>query len=75
MTGDVTLMERLVEGDRQALRILYERHAESVYRVAVRFLGNTEDARDVTQSVFVAITDSAARFRPEAKLTTFIYRI
>jgi RNA polymerase sigma-70 factor (ECF subfamily) len=72
---DKTLMKNLATGDRQALRVLYERHAEFVYRVAYRFVGNEEDARDITQSVFVTIMQSANRYKPEAKLTTWIYRV
>ncbi len=72
---DFTLMRSLAEGDREALRVLYERHADFVYRVAYRFLGNAEDARDITQSIFVTMAESAPEYRPEAKLTTWIYRI
>jgi RNA polymerase sigma-70 factor (ECF subfamily) len=72
---DQTLMEELAGGDRRALRVLYERHAEFVFRVACRFLGNQEDARDITQSVFVTILQTAGRYKPEARLTTWIYRI
>lgn len=72
---DDTIMKRLARGDRGALRALYERHGEFVYRVACRFLGNEEDARDITQSVFVTLLESARRYRPEGKLTTWIYRI
>jgi RNA polymerase sigma-70 factor (ECF subfamily) len=72
---DSTLMRRLAKGDRQALRVLYERHAEFVHRVAYRFVGNEEDARDITQSVFVTMMECAHRYHPEAKLTTWIYRV
>lgn len=72
---DKTLMRNLTAGNRQALRILYERYAELVYRVAYRFLGDDEDARDITQSVFVTLMQSAHRYRPKAKPTTWIYRI
>jgi RNA polymerase sigma-70 factor (ECF subfamily) len=72
---DKCLMSDLAADDRQALRVLYERHAEFVYRIAYRFVGNEEDARDITQSVFVTIMQSAHRYKPEAKLTTWIYRI
>jgi RNA polymerase sigma-70 factor (ECF subfamily) len=70
-----TLMRDLADGDRQALRVIYERHAGFVHRVAYRFVGNEEDARDITQSVFLTVMQSAHRYRPEAKLTTWIYRI
>ncbi len=72
---DKTLMENLARGDRQALRVLYERHVEFVYRVAYRFVGNEEDARGIAQSVFVTIMQTAKRYKSEAKLTTWIYRV
>ncbi len=68
-------MRDLAAGDRQALRILYDRHAEFVFRTAYRFLLDEEDARDITQSVFVTLMQAARRYRPEAKLTTWLYRI
>lgn len=68
-------MEYLANGDRQALHVLYERHAEFVHRVAYRFVGNEEDARDITQSVFIIVMQTAHRYKPEAKLTTWLYRV
>jgi len=72
---DSKLMQDLAAGDRQALQELYERHAERVFRTAFRFLHDKDEARDITQSVFVTIMQSAGRYRPEARLTTWIYRI
>ena len=72
---DDQLMRDLALGNRQALGILYERHAAFVFRIAYRFLFNEEDARDITQSVFVTLMQSAHRYRPDAKLTTWLYRI
>lgn len=74
-TDDSALIKSLALGDRQALKILYDRHAGFVYRVAYRFLGDGEDARDITQAVFVTLMESAHSYRPRARLTTWIYRI
>lgn len=68
-------MTDLAAGDRRALGILYERLSERVFRTAYRFLLDEDDARDVTQSVFVALLESASRYRPEAQLGTWLYRI
>jgi RNA polymerase sigma-70 factor (ECF subfamily) len=72
---DSQLMRDLAAGDREALTILYERHADFVFRTAYRFLFDEEDARDITQSVFVAVMQSARRYTPDAKLTTWLHRI
>jgi len=72
---DNSLMRAVAAGDRGALRALYERHAGFVYRTAYRFLFDPEDARDITQSVFVTVLESAHRYEPCARLTTWLYRI
>lgn len=69
------LMRRVAAGDRRALKVLYERHAGFVFRTAYRFLFDEEDARDITQSVFVTVMQTAHRYKPEAKLTTWLYRV
>ena len=68
-------MRSVAAGDRLALRVLYERHAGFVFRTAYRFLFDEEDARDMTQSVFVTVMQTAYRYKPEAKLTTWLYRV
>jgi RNA polymerase sigma-70 factor (ECF subfamily) len=74
-TTDENLMNGLRAGDRRALRVLYERHAEFVFRTAYRFTFDEEEARDITQSVFVTLLESARSFEPRAKLTTWLYRV
>ena len=68
-------MRSVAGGDRQVLKVLYERHAGFVFRTAYRFLFDEEDARDITQSVFVTVMQTAHRYKPEAKLTTWLYRV
>lgn len=50
-------------------------HYTSVYRLALSLSGNHADAEDIAQEVFVAILTALPRFRGEAKLSTWIYRI
>ncbi len=68
-------MKNVATGDRQALRVLYERYAEFVFRIAFRFVCHEEDARDITQSVFLTLMQKADRYQPNAKLTTWLYRV
>jgi RNA polymerase sigma-70 factor (ECF subfamily) len=73
--SDEELMRGVARGERDALRILVERHGAFVHRVAARALGNAEEARDAAQDVFVSVFRAAATYRPEARLTTWLYRI
>ncbi len=46
-----------------------------VYRVAYQFAGNHHDADDIAQDVFLKVYLSLCRFRQDAQLTSWIYRI
>lgn len=54
---------------------VFRDHFHSVYRVALSMSGNHADADDITQEVFVAIIRALPKFRGDAKLSTWIYRI
>src|SRR2546423_11345143 len=73
--ADGDLVARCREGDRGAWRLLYERHAPTVHRF-ICALGVPEHEReDACQEVFMAIYRSLGRFRGDARLSTWIYRI
>jgi RNA polymerase sigma-70 factor (ECF subfamily) len=46
-----------------------------VYRVAYQFAGNHHDAEDIAQDVFIKVFRSLDRFRQDAQLTSWLYRI
>jgi RNA polymerase sigma factor (sigma-70 family) len=54
---------------------LYTNNNRMVYNLALHYVQNTEDAQEITQDVFVAIYESQANFKAEAKVSTWIYRI
>ncbi|MDA1229109.1 MAG: RNA polymerase sigma factor [Chloroflexi bacterium] len=54
---------------------LVEQHADLVYKVAYRIMGNAEDAEDVTQDAFLSAYRAWDSFRGQAKPTTWLYRI
>jgi len=54
---------------------VFRQHYHSVYRLALSLSGNHADAEDIAQEVFVAIIGALPRFRGDAKLSTWIYRI
>lgn len=73
---DSELLDRMSEGDTDALAIIFRRHHGTVYRFSRQMLGSKEAAEDVTQDVFVALTRNAGRFNPEvASLSTYLYGI
>lgn len=75
MSADTDLISRAAGGDASAFQALVERHRSMVYRVAYQFAGNHHDAEDIAQEVFIKVYRSLDRFRQDAQLTSWMYRI
>jgi len=73
--SDADLLILFGKGDEQAFNELVRRHQERVYWVARRVLGTHEEADDVVQDVFLRAYEGLRRFRGDASLSTWLYRI
>jgi RNA polymerase sigma-70 factor (ECF subfamily) len=69
------LIERCRQGDLGAFEELYRAHAGRLYGVALRLLGNTADAEDILQEIFLAAHRKLDTFRGESALGTWLYRL
>jgi RNA polymerase sigma-70 factor (ECF subfamily) len=72
---DRKLVERCVEGERVAFDELVRRYEKRIFNVALRMVGNREDARDLAQSVFVKAYQNLRRYDPSYSFYNWIYRI
>lgn len=72
---DEELMSAYAGGDTVAFEILYRRHRGTVYRFALRGLHNRADADEVFQETWSRLIAARARYRPEAKFTTWLLQI
>src|SRR5213075_3111043 len=61
--------------DPSAFDALVERHRRNVYHVCYRFVGNHEDASDLSQEVFLRAYRGLKSFRGGSTLATWLYRI
>jgi len=68
-------MQRVRDGNEDAFREVVERHQRAVINVIYRSLGDAWEAEDLAQRVFVQVYRSAARYRPTAKFTTWLFTI
>jgi RNA polymerase sigma-70 factor (ECF subfamily) len=75
LTGEAGLVESCRHGDTRAFTRLVELHEGMVYNLAVRLLGDPEEARDVSQEVFLQVFRTLDRFQGRSSLKTWIYRI
>lgn len=63
------------EGDRDAFEQLVVATSADCYRLAFRLVGNEDDARDVVQETYLRAYRALPRFRGDASVTTWLYRI
>jgi RNA polymerase sigma-70 factor (ECF subfamily) len=68
-------VERCLAGDVSSFSALVERYQRVLYNLALRMLGNTEDARDATQTAFLKVWENLSRFDPRHRFFSWIYRI
>jgi RNA polymerase sigma-70 factor, ECF subfamily len=74
-TSDDALIEAIVRGDRQAMRLLFTRHSAMVYRFALRIVPNEAAAEDVVSEVFADVWRKAAAFEGRSKVSTWLLAI
>ncbi len=73
--SDEELVELAQEGSRPAFASLIERHKGTIFGMALRVVGNREDAEEAAQDAFVRAFRALSKFRRDAKFGTWLYRI
>jgi RNA polymerase sigma-70 factor (ECF subfamily) len=73
--SDETLMLRYAGGDALAFERLYRRHEMKVWRYIYRSVRNQASADELLQEVWIAVVQSAVRYRPVARFTTWLYTL
>ncbi|MCE9610807.1 MAG: sigma-70 family RNA polymerase sigma factor [Chthoniobacter sp.] len=72
---DLAWMARVKQGDETALQALIEAHQHRIIGTVAKMLGDSGDAEDIAQQVFIRVWKSAARYEPTAKFTTWLFKI
>ena len=73
--SDSVAVARTLAGERDAYRVLVERHSAYVYRLAYRMTGNPHDAEEVVQEAFLRGYQKLRQFASQANFGTWVYRI
>ncbi|HFD40541.1 MAG TPA: sigma-70 family RNA polymerase sigma factor [Anaerolineae bacterium] len=72
---EAELLAGLRAGDPAAYRRLVERNSANVYNVALKLLGDEQEAEDVLQETFLSAFEAIDRFEGRSQLSTWLYRI
>ncbi len=69
------LVARAQAGDQTAFRDLYREHAGRVYALCLRLTGDSRDAEERTQDVFVRLWDKLRSFRGDSAFSSWLHRL
>ena len=69
------MVVQLQQGNEAAFRNLVERYQDRIYRTVLSLLRSPEEAEDVAQEVFMEVYQTIGRFRGDAALSTWLYRL
>ena len=75
MVNDLERIQRIAKGDKTELELLYNTHSSIVYNTAMNYVQNEQDAGEVLEDVFVNVYKNAGKFKGNASLKTWIYRV
>ena len=72
---DIQLVERTQQGDQQAFSKLFAKYQKKVFNLCFRFVSDYEEAKDLTQEIFVRVYNGIKKFRRDASFSTWLYCI
>ena len=73
--NEARLVKRAKQGDMRAFEELILQHEKIVYNVALRMMNHSEDAKDISQEVFLKAYRNIGNFDERSQFSTWIYRI
>ena len=73
--NDVALVAKCRLGDRQAMAQLVDQYQRPVFNAAYRITGNTDNAADITQTVFLKVFEHLGDYDDKFRFFSWIYRI
>lgn len=74
-TSDIILIDQALSGNKKALENLIKKHQDWIYNIALTFVGDKDEAADLTQEVLIKIVTKLDSFKQKSAFKTWVYRI
>jgi len=68
-------LDALKRKDKAAIKALIDQNSDHIYRLALKMLGNQQDAEDILQETFIKAFNNIEGFEGRSKISTWLYRI
>lgn len=72
---DIQLMLRFKEGDQRSFHLLFDKYKKQVINYCYRYCGHGSVAEELAQETFLRVYKAADRYRPEARFSTWLFKI
>lgn len=73
---DLDLIDLAINGNRNSLNSLIERHQQYIYNIALKMVNNIDDAEDITQEILIKLVTNLSKYdHTKGKFRTWLYRI
>ena len=72
---DQQLISQCLEGNKDAFRLLVQAHQRRVFSLALKMVGDEEEAKDVVQETFIRVWQSIRNYDPQKTFSTWVYTI
>lgn len=72
---EMNIITRVLDGDTNAFEALVIENQRQVYTLALKMLGNEEDAYDLSQDAFIKAFKNLSKFRGDSKFSVWLYRL
>jgi len=72
---EIEIISQIKSGDKEAFKRFIGQYQKFVVNVCYKFVNDADDANDIAQEVFIDVYKTIDKFRNEAKISTWLYRI
>ncbi len=69
------IIQKIIGGEKSAFRSIMDKYGNLVYNLAYTHVNNVEDARDLTQEIFLKVYKNLKKYKPEYKFFSWLYKI
>ena len=75
MKEDIDLIDKYLEGNEEAIEMLVRKYQKMIYAFTYKMINDMEEAKDITQKIFIQAIKGLKGFKKEASFKTWLYRI
>ena len=69
------IVAKLKTGDKEVWNMIVDKYSKKIFNMALNFTGNSDDASDITQDIFLKIYNSINKFKEDKNLNSWILRL